>query len=186
MFNASNYFLAEISLFLATVYADLSWCFVSPFSWSADTLWRYTKYFSNKSKNKKKQWNMERRTLRSFSLYKCRYMIYRVFLSGSFVCCNFMHHLFWKVFCNILIQKFKNYTPWTGNTLYVYAFILEQLSVPEILIFLFLRPVKNTHFPDHLQAATFQIISWSSRNIMRLDIHTNVIHNLTQDIAYFQ
>ena len=32
----------------------------------------------------------------------------------SFVCCNVMHDLSRKVFCNILIQKFQNYTPRTG------------------------------------------------------------------------
>ena len=35
-------------------------------------------------------------------------------LFGSFVCCNVMHDLSRKVFCNILIQKFQNYTPRTG------------------------------------------------------------------------
>ena len=29
-------------------------------------------------------------------------------LSGSLVCCNFMHYLFRKVFWNILIQKFQS------------------------------------------------------------------------------
>ena len=84
-------------------------------------------------------------------------------LSGSFVWCNFMHYLFMKVFCIILIQKFQNY---------------------------FLRPVTNTRFPDHLQTPTFQIISSSPRNTMRLDIphykiFTNAIQNLTYNVAYF-
>ena len=35
------------------------------------------------------------------------------FTSGPFVCCNFVHYLFRKVFCNIVIQKFQNYSPWT-------------------------------------------------------------------------
>ena len=35
-------------------------------------------------------------------------------LSGSFLCCNIMHYLFRKAFCNILIQKFQNYSPLTG------------------------------------------------------------------------
>ena len=30
--------------------------------------------------------------------------------SGPFTCCNFMHYLFRKVFCNILIQKFQKVT----------------------------------------------------------------------------
>ena len=32
-------------------------------------------------------------------------------LFGSFICCNFMHYLFRKVFNNILIQKSQNYSP---------------------------------------------------------------------------
>ena len=84
-------------------------------------------------------------------------------LSGSFVWCNFMHYLFMKVFCIILIQKFQNY---------------------------FLRRVTNTRFPYHLQTPTFQIISCSPRNTMRLDIphykiFTNAIQNLTYNVAYF-
>ena len=35
-------------------------------------------------------------------------------LSGSFLCCNFMHYLFRKAFYNILIEKFQNYSPLTG------------------------------------------------------------------------
>ena len=35
-------------------------------------------------------------------------------LSGSFLCCNFMHYLFRKAFCNILIEKFQNYSPLAG------------------------------------------------------------------------
>ena len=35
--------------------------------------------------------------------------------SNSFACCNFVHYLSRKVFCNILFQKFLNYTPGTGG-----------------------------------------------------------------------
>ena len=38
-------------------------------------------------------------------------------------------------------------------------YILEKLVVPNILYFLFLWPVTDTHLPDHLQTPTFQIIS---------------------------
>ena len=43
-----------------------------------------------------------------------------------------------------------------------YVLILEQLLVPKVpyCVFLFLRLITNTHFPDHLQAPTFQIISF--------------------------
>ena len=67
---------------------------------------------------------------------------------------------FWKVFCN------------------------------NILYSLSLRPVTSTHFPDHLRTLAFQIIFWSPRYTMRLDIRhkifANVMQNLTQDVAYFQ
>ena len=67
---------------------------------------------------------------------------------------------FWKVFCN--------------NILYSLSF----------------RPVTSTHFPDHLRTLAFQIIFWSPRYTMRLDIRhkifANVMQNLTQDVAYFQ
>ena len=33
-----------------------------------------------------------------------------------------------------------------------------------MLYFLFFRPVTNSHFPDHLQTTTFQIVSWLPRN----------------------
>ena len=67
---------------------------------------------------------------------------------------------FWKVFCN------------------------------NILYSLSLRLVTNTHFPDHLRTLAFQIIFWSPRYTIRLDIRhkifANVMQNLTQDVAYFQ
>ena len=68
-------------------------------------------------------------------------------LSRSFVCCNFMNYPFRKVFCNLEISKLHS-PEGVFNT--VYALILEQSLVPKILFFLFLRPVTNTHFSDHL------------------------------------
>ena len=75
-------------------------------------------------------------------------------LSRSFVCFYFMHYLSRKVFCNTLIHKFQNYSPRTVFST-VYVLVLEQILVEKNCVFLFLRPVTNTHFPDHLQTPTF-------------------------------
>ena len=78
------------------------------------------------------------------------YLTGSTLLSGSLLCCSFMHYLFRKLFCNILIQKFQIYSPQTGCL----ALILEQLLVQKILYFLFLQPETNTYFPDYFLIAT--------------------------------
>ena len=81
-----------------------------------------------------------------------------------------MHYLFRKAFCNILIQKFQNYN--LSN-------FLSNYWCQKCCIFLFLRPVTKTHFPDHLQTATFQIIffswGWTSHIIKYLKIQCKML-----------
>ena len=58
------------------------------------------------------------------------------------------------------------------------------------MFFLLLWLGTKSNFPDHSQTPSFQIISWSPLNTLRLDIphckiFTTVIQNLTEDVAYF-
>ena len=74
-------------------------------------------------------------------------------LSGSFEYCNFMHYLFRKVFCNILIPKFRNYSPRTGCLALYRSLFWNNYWYKKYCIFLFLQPVTNTYFPDHFLIA---------------------------------
>ena len=104
-------------------------------------------------------------------------------LSGSFVCYDFMHYLFKKVFYDILIQKFQNYSPQAECLALYMSLFLNIYWCKKYFIFLIFQSLTNTHFQDHLQIPNVQIISWLPRNT-RLDIphykiFTNAIQNLT-------
>ena len=51
-----------------------------------------------------------------------------------------MHYLFRKVFCNILIKKFQNYTPRTGCIALYMSLILNIYRCPKYCILLLLLP----------------------------------------------
>ena len=79
-------------------------------------------------------------------------------LSRSFVRCNFIHQLFGKVFCNILIEKVPNYSPRTGFlALYMSLFKNNYWCAKNTVFFVFAacdkyplsRSFTSTHFPGH-------------------------------------
>ena len=74
-----------------------------------------------------------------------------VYFIGPFACCNFMHHLFWKVFCNMLISKLHSLGS-VFNT--VYVLILEQLLLPKDTVFFvfaacYKRPLSRSYVNHH-------------------------------------
>ena len=69
--------------------------------------------------------------------------------SRSFVCCYFMHYLFTKVFCNILIQKFQNLRTIIGakNTAYFCFCSLWQSPTFQII---YKHPLSRSFLDSHL------------------------------------
>ena len=82
-----------------------------------------------------------------------------------YICCNFIHCLFRKVFCNILIHKFQSHSPRTECL----ALYMSMISAKNIVF---------SCFGSLLQIPTFQIISWSPHSTMWLDIpHYKIKYN---------
>ena len=71
-------------------------------------------------------------------------------LPASFVSCNFIHYIFRKVFCNILIQKFQNSSTRTGCLALYISLFQNNYWRKKYFIFCFC---------DLCQTSTFQIIS---------------------------
>ena len=76
-------------------------------------------------------------------------------LSGPFVCCNFTHYLFRKVFMQDLNPEISklHFPDRLFST--VYVLIVEELLVPKILHFLFSQPVTNTQLSRLFTSANF-------------------------------
>ena len=77
-------------------------------------------------------------------------------LSRLFTCCNVIHYLFRKVFCNILIKKFQSCSPRTGCL----ALYVEQLLVTKILYFFLL--VTCCKYPLSRSFLNHRVILWDS------------------------
>ena len=104
------------------------------------------------------------------------YDLTRPVLPGSFICCNFIHYHFRKVFCNILTKLHSPDKMFST----VYVLILKKVLVLKIL-YLLVFAACYTHFPDLFLIA---------RNTMGLDktrykVFTNAMKNLTYVVAYF-
>ena len=67
-------------------------------------------------------------------------------LSESFLCCNFMHYLFRKAFCNILIQKFQNCSHQTGCLALYTSLFQKDYWCQKLYFFVFVACYKHTTF----------------------------------------
>ena len=90
-------------------------------------------------------------------------------LSGSFVCCNFMH--------DFLIRKFQNYNPWTGFlALYMPLFYNNYWSQKCCICFAFAtfykHPLSGSFLDRH---GRFEIPHYKT--------FTNVRQNLAEDVT---
>ena len=70
-------------------------------------------------------------------------------LPGSFICCNFIHYHFRKVFCNILIQKFQSYSPRTRCLARICPYFRESIGAKNTVFTCFcglLHPLSRSFF----------------------------------------
>ena len=96
----------------------------------------------------KKIFPSNRNARRNDSIFTWAYFIWILLMRG-----NFMHCLFRKIFCNILIQKFQNYSPRIGCLALCMTLTKNNYWCKKYCNFLFLWPVINTHLQDHFLIA---------------------------------
>ena len=96
----------------------------------------------------KKIFPSNRNARRNDSIFTWAYFIWILLMRG-----NFIHCLFRKIFCNILIQKFQNYSPRIGCLALCMTLAKNNYWCKKYCNFLLLWPVINTHLQDHFLIA---------------------------------